>query len=126
MATAVLAATFTSFMLIIFSVFLLAKLDDLANWNWFIVFMPIYFLQFLFAVDSVRLIFKIRLSFKSKLVKLLALIAALFLIYLFEILLCLKLEGFFAASKTLKYSFVFLPFWIVLLAFITFLIVSHL
>ena len=124
MATAVLAATITSCMLIIFSVFLLAKLDDLANWNWFIVFSPVFFLQFLFAIDSIRLIIKIRLSFKNKLIKLINLSAAIFLIYLGEILLCSKLEGHFAAS--FKYTYIFIPFWIVLISFIVFLIVYHL
>lgn len=119
MTSPILSAVFTLSMCLIFSLFLTAQLDNSVKWSWFIIFMPLYLLQFFYLTDAIYLmITKVRLANRSKLVKLSMFTLGVVLVYVAEILICLKLENII---EQLKLTHIFLPLWATMLLSIGFL-----
>ena len=116
----ILSAILTSSLLIIFLSFLSARIELSIKWNWFLVFIPLYFLQTCLLIDSIILIARNRANFKFKLIKLISFLICFILIFSFEILLCLKLEYY----PQLKLTFVFIPLWIIISFIIVFLLIK--
>lgn len=106
--TPILSATIISFNLIIFLSFLSTRIDSTINWNWFLVFIPVFFLQTCFLIDNLVLIVKNRKANKKKIQKLFMYLLCILLMVTFEILLCLKLQYY----RDLKLTYVFIPFWV--------------
>lgn len=102
----IFSALMTSSLLIMFISFISTKIDQTVNWNWFLVFMPLFMLQTFYLIDVVALISKRRIQLKS--LNLFAFAFGIVLIFSFEILLCLKLEYFLEW----KLTFIFTPLWI--------------
>lgn len=115
----ILSATLISLNLIIFLSFLTTRIDQSIKWNWFLVFIPVFFLQFCFLIDTLILMVKNRFVFKQKLVKLSSFLISIFLLFAFEILLCLKLEYY----SDLKLTIVFIPLWVVFLKSVIYLMI---
>lgn len=105
--TPILSTTLISFNLIIFLSFLSTRIDHSINWNWFLVFIPIFFLQICYLIDSIVLIVKNRRSNRTKISIFFLYLICILLIFAFEILLCLKLEYF----PNLSCAYVFIPLW---------------
>ena len=112
----IFSAIMTSCLLIMFTSFLSTKIDQTVKWNWFLVFLPAYMLQTFYLVDVIIIISKKQAKFK--LLNLLTCFFCIILIFLFEILLCVKLEY----SKDFKLVFVFIPIWIIFLVVIAYLL----
>ena len=99
--------------LILYFSFLTVKIDQTVKWNWFLVFIPLFLLQFCLCIDSVILI--IRNAYKSRrkqLFKIVLFLSSILLLFIFEILLCLKLEYY---QTQIKLTFVFIPLWVILI-----------
>ncbi len=111
--TPVLSTVLIVLNLIIFFTFVTIKLDDTIDWNWFIIFVPVFFIKTVLFLDTLVLILKNRRKFKfsNKLLKLILFLTSIMLVFLFEILLCLNLEQY----TQIKYIFIFLPLWLVFL-----------
>lgn len=116
----ILSATLVSCFLIMFFSFLSTKIDQSVKWNWFIVFIPLFFLQTCFFIDNILLTIKNRSISKIKLIKLFTFLISNILLLAFEILLCLKLEYF----PSVKLSFVFIPFWLLSVFIIGYLFIK--
>lgn len=110
----IFSAVVTSCLLIMFTSFLSTKIDKTVKWNWFLVFMPVFLIQSFYLIDTIVLITKKRLAIQS----LLALGSCTVLIFLFEILLCVKLEYW----PELQLTFVFIPIWLLFLITIFYLL----
>lgn len=107
----ILSAILIVILTILFFSFLTIRIDNTVKWNWFIIFIPIFFLKFCFLIDVIVLI--IRNAIRSKrvqIIKLIIFLISILLFYIFEILLCLKLEYY----NHLKLTFVFIPLWLLL------------
>lgn len=116
----ILAAILISTNLTVFFSFLSLKVDNSIKWNWFIVFIPLFFLEFLFFIHGLILLKRgVRYKLTSELVKLLFYFVANTAMVTFQILLCLKLELFYAS---LKLTYVFIPFWCLLLILLFYLL----
>ena len=113
----ILSATLISCFTLIFFSFLTTRLDQSIKWNWFLVFVPMFFLQACFLIDNILLLVKNRYISKLKLLKLTLFLVSNLLLLAFEILLCLKLEYFPHINTT----FLFLPVWILCLIIIAYL-----
>jgi hypothetical protein len=109
----ILSAILISSFSIIFFSFVSTKIDQLIKWNWFVVFIPMFFLKFCFLIDCIVLMIKNRTKSKYKIIKLSIFLLSILLALIFELLICFKLE-----SYNLKLSVAFTPFW--LLCFILF------
>ena len=110
----ILSAIIISTLSIIFFSFLSIKIDHIVKWNWFLVFVPLFILKFCFAFDCIILIIhnrvKSTLSLTSfKFLKLIIFLIEILLALTFEILLCLKLQYYYAS---IKLTYVFIPFWL--------------
>jgi hypothetical protein len=120
----IFAAIFISIDLLIFSSFLNNRIDGSLKWNWFCVFIPLFFLQTLFLFNVVILFgrnYGCTSYNKFKLAKIFLLGLSLVFVFAFEILLCLKLEYY---KESLKLTYVFIPFWALLCICIVFLFVK--
>lgn len=114
----ILAALITSANLIIYFSFLLLKIDQSIKWNWFVVFIPLFFLKFFFLTHSIVLVKKLFVYKQhGKDFSLLYYIMTILSLLTFEILLCVKLEY----QPHIKYTFVFLPLWMSLIFLIIYL-----
>ena len=113
----ILSATLISCFTLIFFSFLTTRIDQSIKWNWFIVFIPLFFLQVCFLIDNLLLLIKNRSISKLKLLKLMVFLVSNFLFLAFEILLCLKLEYFHFMRTTL----VLIPVWILCFIIIAYL-----
>ena len=105
--TPILSTTLVSFNLIIFLSFLSTRVDNAIKWNWFLVFIPVFFLKICFIIDSVILLIKNRKSNRFKISFFILSLISILLVFTFEILLCLKLENF----PDLSNYYVFVPLW---------------
>ena len=115
----ILAAIIISSNLIAFFTFLSLKIDQSVKWNWFIVFIPIFFLNFLFLSHAI-ILFKRRLRFKLsfELFKIFIYVISNLSILAFEILFCLKMQY----NSPIILTVLFVPLWIVLIILIVFLL----
>lgn len=110
----IFSAIVTSGLLIIFSSFLSAKIDQTVKWNCFLVFLPAFMLQTFYLIDIIYTISKKQFKFFSLIMCALCII----LIFLFEILVCLKLQYF----SDIKLFFSFIPIWIIFFVMIYYLL----
>ncbi|XP_014240068.1 transmembrane protein 60 [Cimex lectularius] len=108
-------ALFTWFVLLVFLVLLVLRLDSRIQWNWFIVFIPLWF------YDSILMIYvffnmmsycrnsvdRLPNSVQRKLWYLLAILLKLISI----IILCLKLENIISNIPTV---YIMIPIWILM------------
>ncbi|KAL1110241.1 hypothetical protein AAG570_008318 [Ranatra chinensis] len=108
-------ALFTWFILLVFLILLVLRLDTRIHWNWFIVFIPIWF------YDNILMVYvffnmmsycrnghdRLSNSVQRKLWYLLAIILKM----LSLIILCLKLEN---PSYNISTVYVMIPIWILL------------
>ena len=100
--------------MILFFSFLTVRVDQTVKWNWFIVFIPLYLLQLSFIIDSIILIANNIIKSKpEQSIKISIFLASIILFFIFEVLLCLKLEYY---RVEIKLSFVCMPLWLVLTA----------
>lgn len=113
----ILSASIISLIFILFFSFVSTRIDDSINWNWFLVFIPIFLLQLCFVIDCIILLIKNRVTNKVKLYKLSLFLISILLIYAFEIGLCLRLENYLF----IKTTYLFIPLWIVLLILLIYL-----
>jgi hypothetical protein len=105
----ILSSIIIILLLTLYFAFLTVKIDQTVKWNWFIIFIPLFLLQFCFIIDSTILMIRNLLKSKrEQSIKIILFLVSTILLYLFEILLCLKLEYYF---QEIKLSFVFLPLW---------------
>ena len=102
---------------IIFFAFLSTRIENSIKWSWFLVFIPLFFLQTFYLIDCIFLIVKNRVTFNSKLIKLIAFLICIILVFIFEILICLRLDYY----PDLKFTYVMVPAWLVMLGAIVFL-----
>ena len=116
----ILSATLVSFFLIMFFSFLSTKIDQSVKWNWFVVFIPLFFLQTCFFIDNILLTIKNRSISKIKLIKLFTFLICNILLLAFEILLCLKLEYL----PFVKLTYIFIPLWLLLIIIIGYLFIK--
>ena len=110
----ILASILIILFLILYFSFLTVKLEQTVKWNWFIIFIPLFLLQLCFTIDSIILI--IRNFMKSKReqsVKITVFLSSILLLFIFEILLCLKLEYY---QQEIKLTYVCIPLWLILSA----------
>lgn len=105
--TPILSTTLVTFNLIIFLSFLSTRVDNAIKWNWFLVFIPIFFLNICFIFDSIILLIRNRKSNRFKLLFFILCLISILLVFAFEILLCLKLEYL----PNLSSYYVFAPIW---------------
>ncbi len=113
----ILSALFISSILIIFFSFLTAKIDQSVRWSWFVVFVPLFLLNFCFMIDGFLLTIRSRLTSSQKTKKYILIQFCNLLMTAFEVMLCLKLDQYY--SK-LKLVYVFIPIWTV-----AFILVSY-
>ena len=119
MATILHKVLFSWFMLLVFSTFLVLRLDEKVSWNWFIVFIPIWIYDVIMLVYVIfHMITHCRnggnrqnqrnnLSMSRKVWYL----GALALKLLFQVLLCLRLQEY----ATLNTYIIMTPLWILFL-----------
>lgn len=116
----ILSAVITTGLIIIFLSFLSTRIDQSTKWNWFIVFIPIFLLQTFFLIDSIFLLIRNRFTFNIKLLKLCSFFICVILLFVFEILICLKLEYY----PGMRLAYVLTPAWIVMLFKIVYLLIK--
>lgn len=114
----IFSAIITTCSVIIFFAFLTARIDNSTNWNWFLVFIPLFLIQTFYLIDCMFLMIKQRFKFNSRLIKLSAFFICIILIYSFEILICVRLDYY----PQLNLSYLFIPAWLVMLSTIGFLL----
>lgn len=116
----IFSAIITTSLIIIFFSFLSTRIDQSTKWNWFIVFIPLYLLQAFYLIDSTFLIIKNRFIFNTKFIKLVTFSICIILIFIFEILICFKLEYY----SQLRLAYVLTPAWIVMTFQIIYLLIK--
>lgn len=107
-------ALFTWFILLIFVVFLLLRLEGRINWNWFFIFFPVWLYDLVLFIDAIATFamhckhesFKRIISKKDNYVIFIVLLKVAA-----QILICLKLEY---TSWDLSLIHVLLPLWLLL------------
>lgn len=105
-------ALFTWFNLLIFFVLLVLRLDQRIQWNWFIVFIPMWLYDHILLVYIVfNMISHCKNSRLFKLPREIRYMTAVFMKFGAQILICLKLE---APHWYLPAKIVLAPFWILL------------
>lgn len=102
-----------------FFIMLAVKLDRKTDWNWFLVFLPLWLFDVIFLVLLIfRLFTHLRnglerdTSLRSVIANMGVSIFGLVMKISFEIMLCVKLQY---AEENLAIFYVFIPLWIVLL-----------
>lgn len=107
-------ALFTWFILLVFSILLCLRLESRMQWNWFLIFVPMWIYDLILLIDALFNIFIFCRRdnggnlFKNKNI---LLVAVVFLKITGQILVCLKLEYNF---MVLQVYHVLLPFWLLL------------
>ncbi|XP_076457105.1 transmembrane protein 60-like [Babylonia areolata] len=108
-------ALFTWFTALDFLIFLVLKLDGKINWNWFLIFTPLWVFDLVVIVYlTVNAIIHCKNGYDRRnhsdlsVPRKIWFIAAVSLKLLFQLLLCLRLE--YIASMSLYY--IMIPFWI--------------
>ncbi|KAJ8020998.1 Transmembrane protein 60 [Holothuria leucospilota] len=104
-----------------FFIMMAVKLDRKPDWNWFLVCLPLWIFNLFFSVLLIiRLVSHLRngrerdtnaMSLFSKGL----FIFVLLMKWIFEIMLCIKLQYVDGGGKKLSMFFVFIPLWILLL-----------
>lgn len=109
-------ALFTWFIVLVFLVLLVLRLDERVNWNWFLIFIPLWVFDGVCIIYiTISMIMQCKNNFdlsESNMTmkrKLWFIVSALLKI-VFQVLICLKLQNY--ASMTLY--FVLIPFWLLL------------
>jgi len=103
------------FLCLIFLILLVIRLDQRTTWNWFVVFIPIWVLDFVVLIHSIFSIihiYKIELCFRvcsRALFWKIYTVVTVILTMVTQVLLCLKLS-----SWNVPLYAVFLPLWIML------------
>ncbi|BET03446.1 unnamed protein product [Nesidiocoris tenuis] len=106
-------ALFTWFVVLVFLILLVLKLDNRIQWNWSIVFIPVWFydsivfLYVFFYILAYSRCGELSQTVRRKLYYLVALL----LKFAFLVLLCLKLEN---VLHELSVVYVLLPLWILM------------
>lgn len=112
-------ALFTWLIFLVFLILLCLRLESRTNWNWFLIFLPIWVYDIVLFTDA---LFNILIRCKQETTRNLfknkhyLIIASIFLKLAFQIMLCLKLEH---KSLNLQIYHILLPIWILLPLLIT-------
>jgi len=104
--------------LIIFLSLVLNRIQQ-PNWSWFSVFVPLMAIQAAYLVDAIVMIVRKRgngSAHRIHLAKLVMFALCAVLLFVFEIMLCLKLEYL----PALKMTYICIPIWVVLAVLIVF------
>lgn len=107
-------ALFTWFILLVFLIILSLRLETRINWNWFLIFFPMWVFDAILLIEALFHIFVLckhenpQTIFKNKNI---TLIVVALLKIAAQIILCLKLEY---ESLQLSTYHVLIPFWILL------------
>ena len=114
MASFAYRVTFVWISSLCFLILLNLKLDEIVNWNWFIIFIPWWIFDLVVLTNTVsRFISKWKhnrpTAHLTFLYTKLSFIVWVSLKLLIEVLLCLKLEYY---DSSMKLTFVFIPLWI--------------
>lgn len=108
-------ALFTWFLLLVFLILMVLRLDEKTSWNWFIVFIPMWLFD---TIMLIYVVLKIVTHCKTghdglwlTMSRKAWYLAGVFLKIAFQTTLCAKLEY----QKDLALYYVFIPLWLVLL-----------
>lgn len=119
---------FTWFTILMFLVLLVLRIDNRTQWNWFVVFIPLWVFN---AILLIYATFRTTSDCKNRSdhakkqrIRDVVIIVSILLMVVFEILLCLKLEY---PSLNLPLAYVMIPFWIDLVALLirVFVVLYH-
>eukprot|EP00106_Octopus_bimaculoides_P003759 XP_014771201.1 PREDICTED: transmembrane protein 60-like [Octopus bimaculoides] len=109
-------ALFTWFIVLVFLVLLVLRLDERVNWNWFLIFIPLWVFDGVCIIYiTISMIMQCKNNFdlsESNMTmkrKLWFIVSALLKI-VFQVLICLKLQNYPAMTL----YFVLIPFWLLL------------
>ena len=109
-------ALFTWFMLLVFLILLVLRLDQKAIWNWFIIFIPMWLFD---GIIIVYILFYMITHCKTgwdraevSMVKKVWFLTAMILKLAFQVMLCLRLEYF----PNFPLYYIMIPMWILLCA----------
>ncbi|KAL0278670.1 UNVERIFIED_CONTAM: hypothetical protein PYX00_000423 [Menopon gallinae] len=106
---------FTWFTLLVFFVLLVLRLDNRTQWNWFVVFIPIWIFNsilFMYSTFDIVSLCKNRSDYShNNIVLHMHVIGAVMFKMAFEIMLCSKLES---PSINLTIANVMSPLWVIL------------
>lgn len=116
----ILSIIVTTCLLIIFFSFLSARIDQSTNWKWFVIFIPLFILQSFYLMDAIFLIVKNRFTLNIKLIKLITFFFCIILLFIFEILVCLRLDYY----SNLKIGYILAPAWIIMIIQIIYLLIK--
>lgn len=112
-------ALFTWFMLLMFVILLVLRLDERVKWNWFLIFLPMWIFD---GILIVYITFYMGSHCKNgfdtndqTMGRKVAFLAGMFLKLSFQVLLCLRLQ-YYTAELNLYY--VMIPAWILLIVLI--------
>lgn len=108
-------ALFTWFVFLGFLILLVLKLDGRIQWNWFVIFIPLWFYEgtlFICTIFSLMSLFKTGLNRSSNRVQRQWLSLAIIVLKIAsKMTCCLKLEN---ATLNISMFYVMAPFWIIL------------
>ena len=108
-------ALFTWFTLLVFLILLVLRVDNRTQWNWFVVFIPVWIFNAIIlnysVIDTVSFCKSRRFNRHVDVSMNLYLVTMIVLKLAFEIMLCLKLEY---PSINLSTVYIVLPLWIIL------------
>ena len=97
----------TWFSLLLFLVFLHLKLDDTLTWNWFLIFLPVWLYDAILTFSgTVQIISQYRnrdnavQMNETSTIRLVYSLLLVALKFLFQVLLCVKLQYFYGADDT--------------------------
>lgn len=109
-------AVFTWFTLLIFLILLVLRVDERTEWNWFVVFIPVWIFNSILliysAFDTVTLCKSRSVHRRGDIYWNVFLVSGILFKMAFEIMLCLKLES---PSLNISTVYVLSPLWIILL-----------
>lgn len=108
-------ALFTWFTLLVFLILLVLRVDNRTQWNWFVVFIPVWIFNSILliysAFDTVSLCKSRSVHRHVDMYLNMYLVSAIILKMAFEIMLCLKLES---PSLNISIAYVLSPLWVIL------------
>jgi hypothetical protein len=116
----ILSTIVTTCLIITFFSFLSARIDQSTNWKWFVIFIPLFILQTFYLMDAIFLIVKNRFTLNIKLIKLITFLFCIILLFIFEILVCLRLDYY----SNLKIGYILIPAWIIMIIKIIYLLIK--
>lgn len=107
-------ALFTWFILLVFFILLCLRLESRTHWNWFLIFLPMWFYDLILLIDA---FFSIVLHCKREHIRTTVknknnvMILVILLKVAAQIVLCLKLEY---ALPSIKLYHILIPLWVLL------------